>query len=67
MDIHTAEPLVADHSLVDVEAAIGKLKCYKFPNTARIPTELIKAGDGTLCSEIHILICPIWNKEELPQ
>jgi hypothetical protein len=28
---------------------------------------LIKAGGKTLCSEIHKLICSIWNKEELPQ
>jgi hypothetical protein len=29
--------------------------------------ELMKAGDETLHSEIHRLICCIWNKEELPQ
>jgi hypothetical protein len=28
---------------------------------------LIKAGSETLYSEIHRLICCIWNKEELPQ
>jgi hypothetical protein len=28
---------------------------------------LIKAGSETLNSEIHRLICSIWNKEELPQ
>jgi hypothetical protein len=28
---------------------------------------LIKAGGEILCSEIHILICSVWNKEELPQ
>jgi hypothetical protein len=33
----------------------------------QIPAELIKAGDETLRSEIHKLICSIWNKEELPQ
>jgi hypothetical protein len=31
-----------------------------------IPAELIQAGGGTLCSEIHKLIRLIWNKEELP-
>jgi hypothetical protein len=67
MDIHTAEPLVPDPSLVEVEIALGELKSYKFAGTNQIPTELIKAGGETLYSEIHRLICSIWNKEELPQ
>jgi hypothetical protein len=67
MDIHTAEPLVPEPSLVEVEIAIGKLKSYKSPGTDQIPSELIKAGGETLCSEIHTFICSIWNKEKLPQ
>jgi sorting nexin-29 len=67
MDIHTAEPLVTEPSLVEVEIAVGKLKSYKSPGTDQIPAELIKAGGETLYSEIHRLICSIWNKEELPQ
>jgi hypothetical protein len=67
MDIHTAEPLVPEPSLVEVEIAIGKLKSYKSPSTDQIPTELIKAGGETLCLGIHKLTCSIWNKEELPQ
>jgi hypothetical protein len=67
MDIHTAEPLVPDPSLVEVEIAIGKLKSYKSPGTDQFPAELIKAGGETLYSEIHRLVCSIWNKEELPQ
>jgi hypothetical protein len=66
MDIHTAEPLVPEPSLVEVEI-VGKLKRYKSPGTDQNRTELIKAGGGTTCSEIHKLICSIWNKEELPQ
>jgi hypothetical protein len=58
---------VPEPSLVEVEIAIGKLKSYKSPSTDQIPAELIKAGGETLCSEIHRLICCIWNKEELPQ
>jgi hypothetical protein len=34
-DIHTAEPLVPEPSLVEVEIAIGKLKCYKSPALIR--------------------------------
>jgi hypothetical protein len=59
MDIHTAEPLVPEPSLVEVEIATGKLKSYKSPGTDNIPTELIKAGSETLYSEIHRLICCI--------
>jgi hypothetical protein len=43
------------------------LKSYKSPGTDQIPAKLIKAGDETLYSEIHRLICSIWSKEELPQ
>jgi hypothetical protein len=64
MDIHTAEPLVPEPSLIEVEIAIGKLKSYKSPGTDQISAELIKAGGETLYSEIHRLICYIRNKEE---
>jgi hypothetical protein len=67
MDIHTAEPSVPEPSLVEVEIAIGKLKSYKSPGTDHIPAELIKAGGETLYSEIHRLICSVWNTLELPQ
>jgi hypothetical protein len=60
-------PLVPEPSLVEVEIAIGKLKSYKSPGTDQIRAELIKAGCETLYSEIHRLVCSIWNKEELPQ
>jgi hypothetical protein len=56
MDTHTAEPLVPEPSLVEVEIAIGKLNNFKSPGTDQIPAELIKAGVETLCSEIHRLI-----------
>jgi hypothetical protein len=58
---------VPEPSLVEVETAIGKLKSYKSPGTDQIPAELIKVGGETVCSEIHKLICSIWNKEELQQ
>jgi hypothetical protein len=67
MDVHAAEPLVPEPSIVGVETAIGKLKSYKSPGTDLILAELIKAGDETLCSEIYRFIWSIWNKEELPQ
>jgi hypothetical protein len=67
MAIHTAEPLVPEPSLVEVEIATGKLTSYKSTRTDQIPAELFKAGGETLCSEIRKPICSIWNKEELPQ
>jgi hypothetical protein len=66
-DIQTAETLVQEPSLVEVEIAIGKLKSYKSPGTDQILAKLIKAGGETLCSEIHELIFSIRKKEELPQ
>jgi hypothetical protein len=56
MDIRTAEPLVPEPSLVEVEIAIGKLKSYKSPGTDHILTELIKAGGETLYSEYKDLL-----------
>jgi len=66
MVIHTAEPLVPETCLVEVEIAIGMLKRYKSPGTDQISTELIRAGSETY-SEIRRIICSIWNKEELPK
>jgi hypothetical protein len=48
MDIHTAEPLVPEPSLVEMDIPIGNLKSYKSPGTDQIPAELIKAGGETL-------------------
>jgi hypothetical protein len=67
MDTHTAEPIIPEPSLFKVKIAIRKMKSYKSQGTDRIPGELVKAGGETLYSEIHRLICFIWNKEEFPQ
>jgi hypothetical protein len=47
MDIHTAEPLVPEPSLVEVEIAIQKSNEYKSPGTDQIPAKLIKAVGET--------------------
>jgi hypothetical protein len=65
--IHTAEPLVSEPCLVEVEIAIGTFKRHKSPGNDQIPIELIKAAGEILCSKIHKLICSIRNKEELIQ
>jgi hypothetical protein len=62
-EIHTADPLVPESSSFDAEIAIEKAK---LPGTNQILAELIQTECNTLCSEIHKLINPIWNKEELP-
>jgi hypothetical protein len=61
MDIHTAEPLVPEPSLVEVEIAIRKLKSYKSPGADQIPAELIKAGGEILRSEILIFILKVYG------
>jgi hypothetical protein len=66
MDIHMAEPLVPEPSLIKVDIATEKMKRYKSPQIDQILAKLIKAGGETLCSEIHKLVCSILN-EELPQ
>jgi carbamoylphosphate synthase large subunit len=65
MDIHMAEPLVPEPSLVKVETAIGKLKSYKFPGIDQIPTELIKAEGEILHSVVHTIIRSLGSKKEL--
>ncbi|PNF32310.1 hypothetical protein B7P43_G16244, partial [Cryptotermes secundus] len=65
-EIDTAEPLIPDLSLFDVESAIAKLKRYKSPGSDQIPTELIQAGGKILRSKIHNLIIFIWHEVKLP-
>ena len=55
-EIQTAEPLVPEPSAFEVELAIGTLKSHKSLGIDEIPAELIKAGGGTICGEIHKLI-----------
>ena len=67
VEIPTAEPLVPEPSAFEVELAIDKLKCHNSPGIDEITAELIKAGGGTICLEIHKLIISIWKKEKLPE
>jgi hypothetical protein len=47
--------------------AIEKLNRHESPGIDQIPTELIKAGDTTISTEIRTIINSKWNKEELPE
>jgi len=55
-----------DPDVFEVKIADEKLKWYKSPGSDKIVAELMQAG-GKTCSEIHKLICSVWNKEEIPQ
>ena len=52
-ETHTAEPQLPEPSVFEAEMPIEKLKRRKSPGTNQIPSELIKAGRRTICSEIH--------------
>ena len=54
-EIHTAEPLVPEPSVSELELAIDKLKSHKSPGFDQISAELIKAGGRKICLEIHKL------------
>ena len=66
-ETQTAEPLVLEPSVFEVELAIEKLKNYKSPGIGQIPAELIKAVDSAIRSKIYKLIISIWNKERMPE
>jgi len=65
-EIYTAEPLVLEPSVFEVDMVIENLKSCIFPGIDQIPAELIKTGGRTIPYEIHKLIISIWNKE-LPE
>jgi len=47
-EIHTAEPLVPEPSIFEVELATEKPKSHKSPGIDQILAELIKAGGRTI-------------------
>jgi len=65
--IHTVVPLVPKPSAFKVQTAIEKLQRHKSRGFDQILGEVITAGGRIICSEIHILINSISNKEELPE
>jgi len=66
-EIHTAEPVVPEPSVLVLELAFEKLRSHKSPGIDQIPAELFKAWSRTIRCVIHKLIIAIWNKEELPE
>jgi hypothetical protein len=57
IEIHRAEPLVADPRAFEVEIAIAKLKKYKLPGSDEIPAELIQVS---LLSAINVRLYNVW-------
>jgi hypothetical protein len=55
-EIHTAELLVPEPTVSEIELAIDKLKSHKSSGIDQIPAELIKPGGRTISCEIHKLI-----------
>jgi len=55
-EIHTAQPLVPEPSVFEVEMVIKKLKRHISPGIDQIQAELFQAGSRTLNSEIHNVI-----------
>jgi len=66
-EIRRREPLVPELSEFEFEMGIENLKRHKLPGIDEIPSELIKTGKRTICSESHKPTNNIWNKEELPE
>ena len=54
-------------SLDEVWKAVKKLKNNKAPGVDQIPSELIKYGGPALITEIHKLVCAIWNQQVIPE
>jgi len=59
-EIQTAEPLVNEPNVLDVEMAIEELKSKESRSTDQISAELFKAGVRTVCPKIHKLVICIW-------
>ena len=66
-ETQTAEPLVLEPSVFELELAIEKLKNHKSSGIDQISAELIKAGGSKIRREIYKLIISIWNKERMPE
>ena len=66
VEIQTAEILVPEPNILEVEIAVEKLKMYKASGTDEIPAELIKRGGKPLLDKIHSLLCMIWEREVIP-
>jgi hypothetical protein len=58
---------VSEVSAFEVKMAIEELKRCKSPGIDQISAELIRAGGRKIHSQIHRLINPAWNKEEMSE
>ena len=67
IQIQTAEPLISEPTLLEVEIAIEKLKKYKSPGIDQIPADLIQDGGNPLLTENYKLVLAIWKNKMLPE
>jgi hypothetical protein len=66
-EIHSAEPVVPEPSVSEIELAIQKIKSHNSPGIDQIPAELNKAVGIIIRFGIHKFIISIWNNDELPE
>jgi hypothetical protein len=65
-EIHTAENLIPEPSIEEVEKAVDKLKNNKSGGEDSITAELLKYGGKEIRNKLHLLITKIWQTESLP-
>jgi hypothetical protein len=65
-EIYTAENLVPEPTIEEIDRAIDKLKNNKSGGEDSLTAELIKYGGPEIRNKLHLLISKMWHTESLP-